>query len=345
MRLVGFHTLLIGAIVTASCAAQAQTRDNSAVDMNRAPDRDEQLVAKAKQEGTLTFYTSLATTESIPLTQAFEKKYGIKVNLWRGLSENVLQRTVAEARAQRPTVDVVETNGPEVEALAREKILAEFFSPHLAELRDWAVPAHHLWASDRVDLWVAGYNTNKVKREEIPKTLEGFLDPKWQGRLALEATDDDWMAAIIKDMGEEKGIAFFRKLAAMKPEMRKGHILLAQLIGAGEIPLGLTVYSGNADSIKAKGGPMDWVPVEPVAGRMQAIGLARNALHPNAALLFADFVLSPEGAEMLNSFGRVPSNRKVDTVLDHVHSVLADPTVSSDEAKKWQKLWSELFLH
>jgi iron(III) transport system substrate-binding protein len=78
---------------------------------------------------------------------------------------------------------------------------------------------------------------------------------------------------------------------------------------------------------------------------MQAIGLARNAPHPNAALLFADFMLSPEGAEMLNSFGRVPSSRKVDTVLDHVHSVLADPTVSPDEAKKWQKLWSELFLH
>ena len=92
----------------------------------------------------------------------------------------MLQRALAEAQARRHSVDVIETNGPEVDALGKEGIVAEFFSPHVANLRAFAVPAHRKWVSDRVNLFVVGYNTAKVKREDIPATYEGFLDPKWK---------------------------------------------------------------------------------------------------------------------------------------------------------------------
>jgi len=322
----------------------AAAQNPPAIYLDQSADRDARLLEAAKKEGTLTLYTSLATTESVPLTQAFEKKYGIKVQLWRALSENVLQRALAEARAGRNSVDVVETNSPEMEALARENVLAPYASPHFAELYDWAVPAHRKWASDRADLWVVGFNTTQVKREEIPSAIDGFLDPKWKGMLAIEATDDDWMATLIKTMGEEKGLAFMRKLATQKPELRKGHVLLAQLIAAGEVSLGLTVYSGNAESAKKKGAPIDWTVVEPAVGRPQGLGLAKAAPHPAAALLFADFVLSREGAELQKSLGRVPTNRSVDTILNRVKHVMVDPAVQLDESDKWRKLWNELFV-
>ena len=117
----------------------------------------------------------------------------------------MLQRALTEARGGRRAMDVVETNAPEVEALAREQVVAEFYSPHLADLPAWAMPPHRRWASDRANLWVTGYNTGKVKREELPATLEGFADPKWKGRIALEATDSDWMYGVISFMGEERG--------------------------------------------------------------------------------------------------------------------------------------------
>ena len=107
---------------------------------------------------------------------------------------------------------------------------------------------------------------------------------------------------------------------------------------------GLTIYSGNADSIKAKGGPIDWVAVEPLVGRPQAIALAKNAPHPNAALLFADFVLSPEGQKLLGDMGRVPSSRTQKTLLDEHKYVMVDPIKWTDEAPKWEKVWNELFL-
>jgi iron(III) transport system substrate-binding protein len=348
MTRLGIQTKLLAALMLATCAtgAPAQTpgADNSAIYSYKDADRDQRLAAKAREEGTLTFYTSMATTESGPLAAAFEKKYGVKVQLWRALSENVLQRALTEARGGRRAMDVVETNAPEVEALAREQVVAEFDSPHLADLPAWAIPPHRRWFGTRANLWVTGYNTGKVKREELPATLEGFAEPKWKGRLALEATDSDWMYGVVQFMGEARGLDFFRKLAALKPEMRKGHILLAQLVAAGELQVCPTVHSGNADSIKEKGGPIDWVAVEPLVGRPQALALAKNAPHPHAALLFADFVLSPEGQKLLADMGRNPSSRTQQTLLDRHKYVMIDPIKWIDAAPKWEKMWSELFL-
>src|SRR5439155_6646146 len=115
--------------------AAAQTpAKNDAVFRYRGADRDARLVERAKQEGTLVLYTSLAPTESKPLAEAFEKKYGVKVELWRALSDKVVQRVVTEAQGNRHSVDVVETNGPEMEAIAQEKLLAAIHSPFLSDL-------------------------------------------------------------------------------------------------------------------------------------------------------------------------------------------------------------------
>jgi iron(III) transport system substrate-binding protein len=339
-----FLALAAGALASISAHAQSADPKGPAIYTYHGADRDQRVTAKAREEGTLTFYTSMATTESAPLAQAFEKKHGIKVQLWRALSENVLQRALTEARGNRRMMDVVETNAPEVEALVREQVVAQFDSPYLADLPGWAVPAHRRWFSDRANLWVTGFNTAKLKREELPSTLQGFADPIWKGRLALEATDFDWMYGVISSLGEEPGREFFRKLAALKPQMRKGHVLVAQLVAAGELPVCLTLYSANADSIKAKGGPIDWVAVEPLIGRPQALALAKDAPHPHAALLFADFVFSPEGMKLLADMGRVPSSRAQKTLLDAHTYFMIDPATSIDQAERWEKLWNELFL-
>jgi iron(III) transport system substrate-binding protein len=174
--------------------------------------------------------------------------------------------------------------------------------------------------------------------------LEGFAESAWKGRLALEATDYDWMQGVIEHMGEQRGREFFRRLSALKPEMRKGHVLVAQLVAAGELTVCPTIYSGNADSIKSKGGPIDWLPIEPLVGRPQALALAKNAPHPHAALLFADFIFSPEGMKLLNDLGRVPSSRTQKTLLDQRQHVLIDPIKATDAGPRWEKQWNELFL-
>jgi iron(III) transport system substrate-binding protein len=181
-----------------------------------------------------------------------------------------------------------------------------------------------------------------VRRDELPATYEGFLDPKWNGRIGLEATDQEWVAGLSKRWGEERALRFVRSLAAMKPDVRKGHVLLSEMVAAGDVPVSLTNYASNADSMKRKGKPIDWKPVEPVIGRPQALGLAASAPHPNAALLFADFLLSPEGQQLFNSMGRFPANQKVKSGLITFPYLMLDPVTLIDEDEKWLKVWNEL---
>ncbi len=328
----------------AQTVAPATANPNEAIFMNKAADREAWLLERAKKEGGLTLYTSLSPTESGPLSALFEKKYGIKLTIWRGLSDGVVQRVVNESRAKRHVVDVVETNGPEMEILAREKMLSEFYSPHIADLPQGMIPKHRLWMPDRVNFFVVAYNTQKVKPEDLPKHYEGFTDAKWKGRIAIEATDAEWMGGLVNSLGEQRGMAFFKKLSDLKPDVRKGHILLAQMVAAGETDVGLTIYNANAQSLKQRGAPIEWVPMEPTLARPQGVAVVRQAPHPHAAALFADFIISPEAQAFLNSMGRPPANQKVKSNLNNFNYVLTDPGIVVDEAEKWNQHWTRLFL-
>ena len=111
----------IGTIAAPNVLAQDVSARNREIYMSRAADRNARLLEGAKKEGTCSIYTSLNTKDSGPITEAFEKKYGVKTLLWRSSSEKVLQRAVTEARAGRNLCDVLETNGPEMEALYRDR--------------------------------------------------------------------------------------------------------------------------------------------------------------------------------------------------------------------------------
>lgn len=324
--------------------AQPLPVKHDAIFLYKGADREQKLVQEAKREGKLILYTSLAPTESTPLGQAFEKKYGIKVEIWRAVSEKIVQRIVTEGRAKRYAFDVVETNAPELEALSRESLLGAFYSPYFADLPAFAVPAHRQWASDRMSVYGVAYNTNVIKREDLPKSYEGFLDPKWKGKIGVEATDGDWMSAVVRAMGNERGTTFMRRLADLRPDVRKGHILLAELVSAGEVPVGLTIYQSNAATLRKRGGPIEWVALDPVVTRPQAIGVAKYALHPHAALLFTDFVLSPEGQMLLESMGRSPISTKIKSEFSTMKYTMIDPVVVLEESEKWDKMWNELFI-
>ncbi len=333
-----------GAMLLPSAWAQDPSARNREIYLRQGADRDARLIDGAKKEGQLSLYTSLNTKDSGPITEAFEKLYGVKVLLWRSSSEKVLQRAVTEARAGRFACDVLETNGPEMEALAREKLLAEFYSPHFKDLPPAAFPKHRLWVADRFNFFTIGYNTNLVKPDEVPNTYEDLLHPRFAGRLAIEAGDSDWFGAIVKHMGEAKGLAFFRRLAATKPQVRNGHTLLAELVSSGEVPITATIYNHNMERLAARGAPVKWKALSPTFGRPNAIGMVARAQRPHAALLFADFMLSPQGQQLLKERNRVPSSTAVDTSLNKFPYEMIDPVITLDEADKWDKLWSELFL-
>ena len=335
--------LLIGSLITA-CQKGEEKKTNREIYLYEGADRDQKLVTNAKQAGVVNLYTSMQERDSGPITSAFEKKYGIKVNLWRASPEKIVQRAVIEFKADKHEVDVLEMNGPELEMIYRENLLEQFYSPAFKDIPPAAFPKHKYYAPDRINLFVIAYNTKLVKPGDVPNSYEDLLKPKWKGKLAMEPSDVDWFAAVIKGMGEQQGLDYFKKLAAMQVSMRQGHTIIAEIAASGEILIALNAYNHAVEKLKQKDATVDWKPLEPAFGRVGGIGVARNAPHPHAALLFTEYVISKEGQELIKARGRVPASLAVDSPLNKFKYELIDPVIVLDEWDKWAKLWSDLFL-
>jgi iron(III) transport system substrate-binding protein len=330
--------------ISAAVWAQRPAEQSEPIYLYQGADREQKLVSAAKREGLVSLYTSMQTPDSLPLAQAFEKKYGVKVSLWRASGEKLVQRALTEARGGRFDADVIETDGAQMEILYREKQLAPFHSPSLGDIPAALVPSHRHYVPTRVSLYVLAYNTALVAPNDVPNSYEDLLHPKWRGKLGLEAADVAWFAAVAKAMGGQKGLDYFQKLAASAPAIRSGHTLLAELVASGEILLVPDAHVQGAERLKKRGAPVGWKPLQPSFGQPSSVGLSRRAPHPHAALLFADFILSKEGQELIKARERVPSSRVVDSPLNNFDYALVDPVIVLDEWAQWEKRWSALFL-
>src|SRR5260370_21711128 len=336
---------LAAATACFAAGAFAQTPSNRDIYMYQGADRDKRLVEGAKKERQILFYSTMTVADGKALATAFEQKYGVRVDHWRGSAEKIVSRALAEARARRHEADVFETSRHRIEALYRERLLEDFPTPVLRDIVPEAFPrGHRQYVADRFAFFVMGYNTSLVKREELPATYEDLLHPRWTGRITIEGTDVLWFAAVAKAMGEEKGIAYFRRLAALNPEIRHGHLPTAQLVASGEVAFFLTAYNNNMETLKLKGAPVDWKPLQPAFGQAAAIGVARHPPRPHAPLLLADFALPKQGQEIYKKVNRVPTNMAVDSPLDKFKYEIIDPVLALDEGEKWERLFSDFFL-
>jgi iron(III) transport system substrate-binding protein len=341
-QLIQAGALALGAspLLTSAQPTQAAT---AAIANLSGPERLKRLAEGARKEGLLTIYTSAPLDDVAALTNAFEERYGVKSKVWRSGSEKVLQRGVLEARAKRYEVDIFETNGPEMEALHREKILQECKSPFLADLIPQAVTSHREWIATRLNIFTCAYNTKLVRKEDLPKTYSDLLHPRWKDKLAVEADDNDWLAGIVTQMGYDKGVALFREIATKNNvSIRKGHTLLTNMVASGEVPLALTLYNYKVEQLKNAGAPIDWFSLDPTIARPNGVGVTRFAPHPHAAVLFQDFELS-EGQVILGKRDFIPTSTKVPSTLNKMPLTFADPKMTLDDGQKWSKLYDEIF--
>ena len=305
-----------------------------------APSRIE---AQAKKEGALTLYTTIAEKDLPTLVKPFEAKYGVKVTVWRAGTSNVLQRALQETSAKKYDVDVIHIGSPEMEALAREQVLLPITSPVQNDLQPGSVPAHRQWAATLLSVWVQAYNTKLVNKANLPRTYRDLLDPKWKGKLGVEGKDEDWFASVVDVMGGgETGLKFFRDLVATNGlSVRQGHTLLNNLVISGEVPLALNIYNYMPEQARKKGAPIDWFAIEPAIARSNGVGVSRHAPHPNAAMLFYEYLLG-DAQQYFVSMDYVPSNTKVASPLKGIKIVQTSPARSLDESDRWGALFQNI---
>jgi iron(III) transport system substrate-binding protein len=270
---------------------------------------------KGEAEGKVTWYASLGATDARRIIDRFKELYPkIDAQFYRAGDAQLMERILAEGRAGKFDWDVVSTTGFYAYNLKKRAMLASYDSPERKFIRAGHKDPEAMWTSIYTNYTVLGYNNRLLTKDNVPKAHADLLKPIWKGQVGVVQTGYEWFAVILQGMGEEKGLAFMRALARQQPQLRNGRTLLAQLVAAGEVNSALAAYSQNFENLKRDGAPVDWVPLDPVYGNLNPMGLSAKAPHPSAGKLFIDFVLSKGGQETIRAQRRVPD--RIDVLPD-----------------------------
>jgi iron(III) transport system substrate-binding protein len=333
--------ITLAAVISGALPAQAQSLADLAG--YSGPDRTQRLIDGAKKEGSVALYSSATLADQNAIANAFQAKYGIKVTQWRGSSEDIRHRAMTEYGAGRYEVDLAETAGPDMEAMVRELLLQPVNTPISAGLIPQATFKHRQWYATRLSVFVGAYNTAIIKPADAPKTYADLLDPKFKGKLGIETDDANWFLSVVGALGEEKGLKLFREIVTRNGmSIRKGHTLLANFVGSGEVPLALTAYSYRVEQMKnVEGAPVEILYLPPVVALPTGAGVFKRAPHPHAALLLLDFYLS-DAQKILAAREAVPTDPKIKPVPNDL--IFVDLPKFLDEGEKWGRLFKETFV-
>jgi iron(III) transport system substrate-binding protein len=306
--------------------------------------REAKLLKLAQGEGAkVTWYTSLTDDTEAAIADAFEDEYDIEVSVYRSTSETVAQRVSDEADADFRGTDVVETGGDEMAQLDQDDVFVPYDPAGAQNLAPGSRPD---WAVSRFNRFVVAWNTDLVRADEIPSSFEGLAEPRWKGKLAIEAGDPDWYRTLRDYLIEQEGKSedeadrIFEGIAR-NSSVVTAHALVNQLLGAGEFAVAVSNYLHQTRDLIDDGAPVAYKPfVEPVVSRPQGVGLLQTSEHPAAAVLFEDWLTS-DGQEVLADHNVSPARKDLVEEIG-VKEALVNVDSFVEESDEWNDRYEEL---
>jgi len=294
----------------------------------------EQLIAGAKKEGKLVVYASATAPQLQMYFTAFNKKYPfIKTEFFRTGKQKLVSKILFEEQAKQHIADIIHTSVIETNILKKRDALSKHVPLEAASLPAQYKDPEGFWTSVYASGTLLGYNSRQVKRADVPKNYDELLNPRWKNAIAIDSNKIEWFAMLLK----LKGRPFMEKLAALNPSVRDGNTLVLQLLAAGEFPVAAGVYEYSIEDLKTKGAPVDWLGLEPVITYTVAASLPSRPNNPNSAKLFIEWLLSKEGQEVINQYGRVPIRDDVDSkygkILKQHKLLMTDIDLGQKEAE------------
>ncbi len=355
----GTLSLLFAGALVAQASIPANALTNEEIFNYRGADRQKVLEEGARKEGTVILYSAMIVNQALrPISEAFRKKYPyIDMKFWRGDDNQIIAKLVAEAQANNFAADVVEGSGASG-ALGGAKIPAPFYSAYSDIMPPEAVAKDRTWITTRYRYIATGYNTKLVKADEVPKTYDDLLDPKWKGKLAWAFNSNASGAMIVitslrAAWGEQKAEEYLAKLAKqdVKPLALSNRAVADRMI-EGEFLIGLGISAHHPIISAKKGAPADTVMFEPIPALNDSIQVIGKSKHPYAAMLLIDFMLSPEAQTLLQEAEYFPSNpnvqpadslRKVVPKNNGLKPVVISSEMIHDDSAKSAALFEKLF--
>lgn len=295
-------------------------------------------VEAAKKDGKVIVYGAQVPQAMKPLHAAFEKKYGISVEYWRGSSTQVSERALTEWRAGKPGFDVVEGNRGVQLIMRDEGLFQKYVPPSSAKF-----PAKFKEKDGMITPWRVLpisilYNTDMVKPGDLPKTFDDLLNPKWTGKITMpDPTRHTTTAQFLWNLNKFKGdkwLDFVKALANQKPLLVESLAPVTTTIIKGEAPVGITYIK----YVKQYKGPVSYVLMDKYLTDPNYMSLSAKAAHANAAKLYLDFICSAEGQKLVAEEGEFVMYPGIFPPIKNAEKVAPDMVFmdnpSEDEFKK-----------
>lgn len=317
-----------------------------AADFSSAADSLDQLYEKAKKEGKLTIYAPLSAQAMAVIPPAFMKRFpGITVDHIDGTSDKLIARVMAEAKGGRVIADVISGALTYLPRILELKIVEPVIDiPEAA-----GYPAQlkgDSWVATDMQFYIAGWNTNLVKKGDEPKNYEELANAKWKGNIMGEPRDFQVLVGFAKRKfnSDERAIDLFKKIAANQVEFHRGHSQLAEFLVAGQRAICFTCYSHHFPQRMKKGAPIQPLMSEGVGELGGSVTVLKGAPHPNAALLWVRWAVSEEGQKVYAQAGETPAHPKVEP-LEKIRPATPHMLTIDDvkEFPRYEKTWKEIF--
>jgi iron(III) transport system substrate-binding protein len=260
------------------------------------------VIDAAKREGKLTNWGGFSNSDFREYEKRFNKRYPfIKMANWASSTDTTRERIWSDFYAKRDSWDVaIGGNRGMIDDWIKGRVVRQWSVPSLARIHKTAKDSQGYWAIPHAAVVVPGaYNTTLVSAKDAPKSYEDFLDPKRRGKFAITVKVSNYVSLAQPDSwGKEKVKAYITRLAANKPQITKGRTQMVALLAAGEFPVATSnVALHTVKRLQEKGAPIEWVRAGPLVFAGAAAVMSARAAHPNAAYLWLDWLLSPEGSK------------------------------------------------
>lgn len=300
-----------GAPTTSPAPSASTTASAAATAIETVDARLARLYDAAKAEGTVAAYWSLNTQFANPLIDAFQKRFpGIKVEHTRASSATLVQRTLTERKAGQSFADFFEMEAFDMKVIIDAGYTQRYRPAAVEDIPAAARAANDAWIADRLNNDYPAINTNKLKPGEI-KTWKDLCDKRLEGHVAIEKDQVAIYSSWKKIFGEAEAQALLKCIAANKVLPRSGNTEMANLLAAGDYWATVSLHAPAVTPLKYETKQsVDLVVTDPIITYLQVFAISDKPPHPNAAKLFVEWLVSPDGQQKLADLGQSPASTK-----------------------------------
>ncbi|MBU0609936.1 MAG: extracellular solute-binding protein [Armatimonadetes bacterium] len=269
----------------------------------RTPPAESELLALARSEGEVAWYTSITEDQAQQFADKFEARYpGVRVELVRGGTFDLAERVQREISAGQPRADVLHVLDPAIFVSLRQRgELYYYGAPEAA-----AVPMEYkdpgYWTGARLVTLGLAYDRQRLPGDRAPQRWRDLLEDRFRGKIGLKDAQTAGSAyAQYYFLRERYGVDYWQQTARLRPRIYKTEEDLLDAVASGEILVAAGIMTGSAPG--ADNGPPPSVKMalarDGVPLVLGPVAILSRAPHRNAARLLVNYILSRDGQAAL----------------------------------------------